>query len=152
MRPVRDIDPDFFAPDEALSEYVPLLDQWLTDRNRGQPLRNVSVILVQHQLSNQLPMLRALMNLGLAPERTWWLDIPYTAHATLRRYVQESMGVPQGQLAVARFPVLSPYAPFQHARMVQMLHDVCKTAAREVLILDDGANALEALAALSQDH
>jgi hypothetical protein len=149
MRPVREIDPEFFAPDEPLSEHLPLLDAWLQELGSGQPLAGMTALLVQHQLSNQVPMMRALLTLGLAPERTWWLDIPYTSHAAVRAYVRDSLGVPEGQMAVSRFPVLDPYAPFQHRRVVEMLLAVVRDSPGPLLVLDDGAYVLEALASLA---
>ena len=84
MRPVREIDPEFFAPDEALSPNVPLLDAWLKWNVNAKPLAGKSALLVQHQLSDQVPMLAALVQLGLNPARTWWLNI-----RTRRRQVRD---------------------------------------------------------------
>lgn len=149
MRPVQTIDPEFFAPDEALQEHLPLLDQWFTWRGPGRPLTGVTVLLIQHQLSNQVPMLRALLELGLAPQNLWWLDIPYTSHAAVRDYAATRMAVPTAQMWASDYPVLAPYAPYQHARTVAMLNQIVATKPRELLVLDDGAYVLEALATLA---
>lgn len=54
MRPVDDIDPEFFALDEPLTGRLPLLDAWLDlPRDPREPLAGYVALLVQHQLSNQ---------------------------------------------------------------------------------------------------
>ena len=152
MRPVREIDPEFFAPDEAFTDRLPLLDQWLSLREGARPLAGWTVLLVQHQLSNQVPMLHALIALGLEPRRTWWLDIPYTSHAKVREYARERLGVPAKQLAETRFRALEPYAPYQHARAIDMLRDIVDSGTERLLVLDDGAYVLEALASLARSR
>ena len=149
MRPVRVIDPEFFASDEPLSDGVPLLDRWLERFKGSTPLAGTTILLIQHQLSNQVPMLRALLDLGVAPRNVWWLDIPYTSHAAVRDYAAAHLGVPRDQLLVADYPVLSPYGPYQHARAVRTLCEVTQRRPSSLVVLDDGAYALEALSGLA---
>ena len=151
MRPVREIDPAFFASDEPFVDHLPLLDAYLARLGRNRPLAGCHVLLVQHQLSNQVTMVRALIELGLRPERLWWLDIPYTSSAAVREYVRSSFGVPREHLSRSRFPVLKPYAPFQHRRAIAMLLDLMAQTGRDapLLVLDDGAYVLEAIASLA---
>lgn len=149
MRPVRDIDPEFFAPDEPLVRNLPLLDAWLARSTGDRPLEGMSALLVQHQLSNQVPMLAALQALGLDPARTWWLDIPYTSHGRVRDFAHRVLDVPAANLPSKPFPVLEPYAPWQHARVVEALLAATREAPGPLLVLDDGAYVLEALASLA---
>lgn len=149
MRPVREIDPEFFAPDEALSPNVPLLDAWLNWNVNAKPLAGKSALLVQHQLSNQVPMLAALVQLGLNPARTWWLDIPYTSHIEVRDFASNMLGVPRVQLLQSDFGVLEPYAARQHARVIKTLLAVSQDSPGDLLVLDDGAYVLEALVSLA---
>ncbi|MFI4880800.1 MAG: hypothetical protein ACHQD6_10030 [Steroidobacterales bacterium] len=149
MRPVRVIDPEFFAPDEALSDSVPLLDLWMQAQKGAQPLAGTTVLLIQHQLSNQVPMLKALLDLGVRSEDVWWLDIPYTSHPAVRDYAAGQFGVPRSQLLQADYPVLAPYGPYQHARAIRTLRTITDRNPGSLIVLDDGAYALEALAALS---
>ena len=123
MRPVRDIDPEFFAPDEELTQHVPLLDAWVARQSCARPLADMA----------------ALQALGLDPARTWWLDIPYTSHQRVRA----------SNLLVSRFAVLEPYAPRQHARVIDALLTITRQAPGPLLVLDDGAYVLEALASLA---
>lgn len=149
MRPVCDIDPEFFAPDEELTQHLPLLDAWLQHSSAGQPLGGMSALLVQHQLCNQIPMLAALQALGLDPKRTWWLDIPYTSHERIRDYAHRQLQVPADNLRTTPFPVLEHYASWQHARVVKALLTATREAPGPLLVLDDGAYVLEALASLA---
>ncbi|HYL70083.1 MAG TPA: hypothetical protein VEY89_02125, partial [Candidatus Dormibacteraeota bacterium] len=152
MRPVRVIDPEFFASDEALSDSVPLLDLWMQAQKGAQPLAGTSVLLIQHQLSNQVPMLKALLDLGVRPEDVWWLDIPYTSHAAVRDYAAAQFDVPRSQLLEADYPVLAPYGPYQHARAIRTLRAITDGKPGSLIVLDDGAYALEALAALAPER
>jgi S-adenosylhomocysteine hydrolase len=151
MRPVRAIDPAFFAADEPMGEHLPLLDAYVDSLGGARPLAHCHVLLAQHQLSDQIAMVRALLELGLRPDRFWWLDIPYTSNAAVRDYVCTQFGVAREQLVAAQFRVLEPYAPFQHARAIKMLLDVLATTGPDapLLILDDGAYLLEAIASLT---
>jgi hypothetical protein len=54
------------------------------------------------------------------------------------------------QLAETRFRALEPYAPYQHARAIDMLRDIVDSGADRLLVLDDGAYVLEALASLAR--
>lgn len=90
MRPVREIDPEFLAPDEAFTDRLPLLDEWLSRFDGARPLAGWTMLLVQHQLSNQIPMLHALIVLGLEPDRICRLDIPYTSNAKVRQYATQA--------------------------------------------------------------
>jgi len=151
MRPVDDIDPEFFAPDEPLTGRLPLLDAWLAlPRIRSAPLAGYVALLVQHQLSNQIPMLHGLLALGLSPGNVWWLDIPYTSNALVRDFAHERLGIPREQLAESRFEILQPYASYQHARVIEMLHGISQSAPTKLLVLDDGAYVLEGLASMAR--
>src|SRR6185312_4277256 len=152
MRPVRVIDPEFFAPDEALSDGVPLLDLWMQAQKGAQPLAGTTVLLIQHQLSNQVPMLKALLDLGVRSEDVWWLDIPYTSHPAVRDYAAGQFGVPRSQLLQADYPVLAPYGPYQHARAIRTLRTITDRNPGSLIVLDDGAYALDALAAAGRNR
>jgi hypothetical protein len=118
----------------------------------ARPLAGITLLLIQHQLNNQLPMLRALLDLGVAARDVWWLDVPYTSHAAIREYAATRLGVPREQLLASDYPVLAPYAPYQHARTIQVLRRIAATAPHALIVLDDGAYALEALAALRAER
>jgi len=151
MRPVDVIDPEFFAPDEPLTDRLPLLDAWLERPELpNEPLAGYGALLVQHQLSNQIPMLHALLSLGLSPSDIWWLDIPYTSHVLVRDYAHERLGIPRSQLVESRFRILEPYASYQHARVIEILHAIAERKPAKLLVLDDGAYVLEGLASLAR--
>ena len=69
--------------DQRVPDELPLLralvDEWV---GGGKPLKGVTAVLIQHQLGSMVPTVHALFELGLDPERTYFVDIPYTANAT----------------------------------------------------------------------
>jgi hypothetical protein len=80
--------------DQALPTELPLLTALVADwAGARRPLTGVTAVLIQHQLGSIVPMVRALLALGLEPERTYFIDIPYTANATVRAAL-EGLGIP----------------------------------------------------------
>src|SRR5262252_6806000 len=99
---------------------MPILDRWVEIQNQAKPLAGATALFIQHQFGNQLPQARAMLDLGLAPERLIWLDVPYTSNARVREALAE-MGIPRRNMIIADdYWVLEPYAPYQRRR-VQML-------------------------------
>ena len=121
---VRDsIEGEFRNLTQEIPERMPLADEWLKRFDGRRPLEGVTALCIQHQLGNQVPQMRALLDLGLVPERLFWLDIPYTSNATTRAHVTRVLGVPEGNFIVSDYDVLEPYAPYQRARTQKTLSD-----------------------------
>src|SRR5205814_7665141 len=71
--------------DQSIPDRLPLLDALLAERVGGTtPLKGVRAVLIQHQLGSQVPMTRALIQLGVEPQHVHWVDVPDTANATAR--------------------------------------------------------------------
>ena len=81
---------------------LPLVYRLLCDlsspaRADGQPLKGQSVLLIQHQLAQHIAMVRGLMQLGVAPEDVYSIDIPYTASDVVKQELC-MLGVPRGNV------------------------------------------------------
>jgi S-adenosylhomocysteine hydrolase len=150
MRNRIDLDPAFQDPDQRLDVPMPILGDWVDSLCGERPLAGHAALLVQHQLSNQVPQVEALLALGLDPRHLYWLDIPYTAHDAVREHVRDVLGVPDANLARHDYRVLDPYAPYQRRRAVEMVLAVQRRAPERLLVLDDGAYVLEALSTLDR--
>jgi hypothetical protein len=95
-----------------------------------------------------VPQLAALLTLGLDPRQVHWLDIPYTSHEEVRIHARDVLGVPDRNLARHRYRVLAPYAPYQLSRAIDAVLEIAREGNGTLLVLDDGAYAIEALAGL----
>ncbi len=135
---------EFLELSQDLPGDMPILDRWVEERVSGQPLSGVTALFIQHQFGNQLPQARAMLELGLAPERLLWLDVPYTSNARVREGLV-ALGIPRRNLIVAHdYWVLEAYAPYQRRRVQQLVRDFMNDPPERLLVLDDGAYFLEA--------
>jgi S-adenosylhomocysteine hydrolase len=123
---------------------MPLLRDFVEERKGAQPLEGVTALLIQHQLCNQGPQVDALVQLGLKPNRIFWLDIPYTSSERFRRTMQERHGIPEKNFWVSRYNVLEPYSAHQFRRTQEAFLHFLRKPPERLLVLDDGAYFLEA--------
>ena len=146
LTPPRDTDLfGYHLPaDIATLADMSLLETLVRKHEDAQPLRGVSALLIQHQLANSAPQLEALQRLGLAPDRTFWLDIPYTSSARFRLTVGDRLGIPEDNFWVNRYRVLDPYSTHQLRRTQEIFRHVARQCPGRLLVLDDGAYFLEA--------
>jgi S-adenosylhomocysteine hydrolase len=123
---------------------MPVLRAYVDRYGGGRPLQGVTALLIQHQLGNQGPQIDAMMALGLEPEKTLWVDIPYTSHASFRAEVVRRHGIPEGNFDVHTYGVLAPYAQYQFSRTQKVLGRLLDDPPERLVVLDDGAYFLEA--------
>jgi len=133
-----------WTEDQSIPDRLPLLDRWLESRRAAQPLRGVTVLFIQHQLGNQVPQARAMLELGVAPEDFWWLDIPYTSNAAVRERLV-ALGIPRSNFFPGEYRTLQPYAPYQRKRTQAALRFLLRSTRGKLLVLDDGSYFLEAM-------
>ncbi len=125
---------------------MPLLDRWLEGILPKKPLADATALFIQHQFGNQVPQARALLELGLAPERVFWIDVPYTSNARVRDAL-EGLGIPRENLIVSHdYHLLDAYAPYQRRRVQFQIRRFLDDPPGRLLVLDDGAYFLEAAA------
>ena len=132
---------------EDIPRRMPVLDRWLDRAAGDRPLAGVTVLMIQHQLGNHVPQTQALLDLGVAADDLYWIDIPYTSTPAVREALSE-IAIPVGNLLVGDFRVLDEYAPFQRSRVQRFLLDLFEDPPERVLVLDDGSYMLEALTGL----
>jgi S-adenosylhomocysteine hydrolase len=149
LRPIAEIPPQFFDVPANLDERLALLEAWLSEHAGAAPLAGCTLLLVQHQLANHAAQADGLVRLGADPDRIHWVDIPYTSQAALRSYLTSRLAIPGANLSVSDdYQVLDSYAPYQHQRVVRAVLTLAGRSAGPLLVLDDGAYVLEALASL----
>lgn len=150
---LQEIPDAFFELNEPLGEQHPLIERYVSSMNGRKPLDGSRLLLVQHQLSNQISMVDALIRLGADPGEMYWLDIPYTSTAVVRDFVVEQHGVPEKNFFVCDdYRVLFPYATYQHRRTVDAVLELARFSDRPLLVLDDGAYVLKMLSALKRER
>ncbi|MCR9248378.1 MAG: hypothetical protein NXI31_25395 [bacterium] len=130
---------------------LPMLDALVAAESTtaSQPFHGWQVLLIQHQFNNQIPLPKALIALGAKPSDVHWLDIPYTAHPVTVAEVERA-GVPLSNLHVHDLRLDQDYDRYQVARAIDVLRPLLADG-RPVLVLDDGAYALDALTTLQPD-
>ena len=138
--------------DQRVPDELPLLralvDEWA---GGAKPLKGVTAVLIQHQLGSMVPTVRALFELGLDPERTYYVDIPYTANATVREAL-EDLGLPGANFAPSDYTLEQPYLRYQRRRVQELIGRLRQHVGPDdpVLVLDDGAYFLEAIACYAE--
>jgi hypothetical protein len=130
---------------QEIPDSLPLLDAFVAERVAEAPLQGVTAVLIQHQLGSIVPMVRAFLALGLEPERTYFVDIPYTANAQVRAAL-ERLGLPEEHFAPGAYNLELPYAAYQRRRVQDLAAGVLGELASNdpLLVLDDGAYFVEA--------
>ncbi len=128
---------------------LPVLSRWLELHEGSNPFKNVTALMLQHQLGNQVPQTEALIRLGLDPLNIYWIDIPYTSTQKVRDALME-LGIPRDHFITHDFKLLDDYAPYQRLRVQQFLRSISRDDPEHLLVLDDGAYLLEAMACQRQ--
>jgi S-adenosylhomocysteine hydrolase len=132
--------------DQAIPGPLPFLDAIVDHHGQERPFAGWTALLIQHQLGSQVRMARALLDLGIAPARMYWIDIPYTANGTVHAALL-ALGIPEDNFAPSYYNLELKYAAYQHERVQAMALRLAKTLrpTDHLLVLDDGAYFLEAL-------
>lgn len=135
---------DFSNIDQTIPRNLPLLDAWVVKQRKNQPLKNVTLLLIQHQLGNQYPQAKALLDLGLEPTNLIWVDIPYTSTPKVRQAMINDLKIPKTSFHVHSFKVLDRYPPYQIRRVQEIFAQLLVDPPDRLVVLDDGAYFLEA--------
>ena len=131
---------DFDGP--PIPESLPLLDRIVEHYEGEAPLAGVTALLFQHQLRAQVPMVHALILLGLEEEDILWVDIPYSSNKRVQEELR-AIGV-ENLRTCDDFRLLMPYSLYQRERAIRACGDLLKSQPEHLLVLDDGAYFLEA--------
>ncbi len=118
---------------------LPLLDRMrglFSDRDRFVDL---DALFVQHQLGPFVPRVGAMVADGLAIERAWFVDIPYSTNSVAHEALVD-LGCVRDQLAESFDDPLAPYGPAQAHRVRAVVRRLAeRRGAPSLLVVDDGA-------------
>jgi hypothetical protein len=132
---------------------LPLLESFVEERlGAGQRFDVTAALLMQHQLPTIVPMTRALISLGIDPERLHWVDIPYTADPGVQARLAE-LGIPESNFAPSDYGLTTPYEPYQRRRVTEKIAALRSELGRDarLLVLDDGGYFADAAACFADD-
>lgn len=144
------IDHDFSSIQQVIPEQQPMVQALVDDYRHRRPLHGVTALLIQHQLGNHVCQARALIDLGLDPEKIYWLDIPYTSNQTVREALMK-LDIPAGNFITHKLRLLDFYALEQRSRVHDLVNKLLQNAPDRLLVLDDGAYFLESLMCFEAD-
>lgn len=125
---------------------LPLLREFVDLFKKLQPLRNCTALLIQHQCADHYAQALALIELGIQPEKLFWIDIPYSSHKEVRRRLHK-IGIQKSNFYTSDgYRILRPFAPYMRSRVEKVVRFLLAHSPREkLLVLDDGSYFLEAL-------
>ncbi len=141
---------DFSNISQEISRHLPLLDLFVAQHADQRPLEGVDFLLIQHQLGNHYPQVRALLDLGIEPSRITWIDVPYSSRPQVRQAMINELRIPADRFRVHSFQILDHYPSAQLRRVQEVLHDFLMSPPERLVVLDDGAYFLEAAACFAK--
>jgi S-adenosylhomocysteine hydrolase len=133
--------------DRECPEQLPLLAE--TRGRVGGDFDGWSVLFIQHHLGSTIPMVQAFVDAGVAVDRIWHIDVPYSTDHQVNDVLVSRLGRPDAGLPRFDNPLVD-YAPVQIMRTSQVLHDIAATRPERLLVVDDGAYALRTLLMLRE--
>jgi hypothetical protein len=139
---------ELWKVEEGVPNHLPILDLFIEEFfAKARPLEGFGALLVQHQMGTIVPMAKGLFALGLRPQNTWWVDIPYSSNIHVRNHLVRA-GIARARFIPQTYSLGQPYGLGQVARVAAGIRLVDKSLppTTPLLILDDGAYALQALA------
>ncbi len=137
-----------FGRPREIATHLPLLEK-LHQRAAPYSFNNFAFVFVQHFLAAFPQRLRMMMQSGLSPSDTWFLDIPYSTNDAVAECL--------GQLFPGRVPrrYTDPFGNYNHdqlQRMVEVARQVvAASAAARTVVVDDGAYFVRFLSHLLED-
>lgn len=135
---------DFYNIDQSIPWHLPLLDELVEKHIGTDVFKEVTILLIQHQLGNHFPQVKALKDLGQDPTKLIWIDIPYTATVEVRKSMIKDLKIPEENFRIHAFHVLDRYPPYQIRRVQEIFKELLVTVPNRLVVLDDGAYFLEA--------
>ncbi len=130
---------DLFPLPESPLKNLSLLEE-LQHRLRGtKPFANIDVLFIQHHLGPFIGRLHAMIASGLEPNRTWFVDIPYSSNPDVIEELGE-LGFSVHQMTAPFDDPLSNYGSAQARRVSSLMELFAKRKnPGPLLVIDDGA-------------
>ena len=124
---------------------LPLLDHFRLHHDTSDVFAGVDILFIQHQLGPFVARMKATLDDGLDPARSWFIDIPYSTNRTAQAGIQ-GLGCPAEQFTALFDDPLAPYAVHQHQRVEGILRRLAaRSDPKPLLVIDDGAYFVRAL-------
>ncbi|MCK4833959.1 MAG: hypothetical protein KAT12_04245, partial [Gammaproteobacteria bacterium] len=142
---------DLFQVAESPPEYLPLVAKLQERLGSDKPFANVDVLFIQHHLASFIGNLNAMKASGLSPDRTWFIDIPYSTSTEVVDKLGD-LDFFKHQMTDLFDEPLSNYNHAQAQRVASLMkaleerEDPCP-----LLVIDDGAYFVRYLNGL-KDH
>lgn len=131
---------------EELPESLPLLDDYRHRHPRRQSEGDLTVLLIQHHLGPFIRRLDAMFDDGVRPDRTWFVDIPYSTNEEVREEIPKRFGISPFHISPPLRDPLAPYATLQLQRVANLIQHLAQgNVGSRLLVIDDGAYFVRAL-------
>jgi hypothetical protein len=130
---------------ETIAKSLPLLEAYSKEYFSRQLFANVEVLFIQHHLGPFIPKVKTMFQFGLEPSRCWFIDIPYSTNASVRKELKK-LGCPEFQMAEPLNDPIAPYSKRQLERVEFILRLYSNRERRKkLLVIDDGAYFMRTL-------
>ncbi|MCZ6603113.1 MAG: hypothetical protein O6952_08905, partial [Planctomycetota bacterium] len=121
-----------------------MLDKLRLRSTESKDFKGVDVLFIQHFLGSFIPRLSAMRANGLDPDRSWFIDIPYSTNRVVLQWIRNF--APEGHVPEVFDDPLAPYSDRQLERVIDMLRRIAnRKDPRPLLVVDDGAYFVRAL-------
>jgi glutamate racemase len=130
---------DSFQIADSPPENLLLLQKLRHRLQENKPFANIDVLFIQHHLGPLIGRLHSMIECGLDPNRSWFVDIPYSTNTEVVEKLGE-LGFPLHQRTARFDDPLSNYDFSQAQRVLSLMEAFAKREdPRPVLVIDDGA-------------
>lgn len=130
---------DSFAMPRSPPESLSLLNYMQSNIQKAQPFADIDVLFIQHHLGPFIGRLNAMKLNGLDPDRSWFIDIPYSTNKDVSNKLKE-MGFSKRHRAKQFDDPLSDYNASQAHRVASLIKVLERRKnPRPLLVIDDGA-------------
>lgn len=105
-------------------------------------LQDVTVLFIQHHLFPFIGRLEVMKKDGMVPEKTWFIDIPYSTNKEVVKKVLNDYTIHEYPEPYTN--PLENYTSFQLKRTKTVIKNIIKSNPTKLLVIDDGAYFIRA--------
>jgi len=130
---------ELFQMPDSPPENLSLLEELQHRLPETKPFADIDVLFIQHHLGPFIGRLNSMIASGLDPNRSWFVDIPYSTNPDVFERLGE-FGFPMRQRTTRFDDPLSNYGSAQAQRVSALMELLEKREdPRPLLVIDDGA-------------